>query len=53
MSPEPVVAIDALELPDGQHEAFREGWERARDYLSTQDQRREAHDIARGSARAL
>ena len=36
MSPEPVVLINAFEVPAGQDAAFLEGWERARDYLSTQ-----------------
>ena len=36
MSPDPVVLINAFEVPDGNDEAFLEGWERARAFLATQ-----------------
>jgi heme-degrading monooxygenase HmoA len=36
MNPEPVVLINAFEVPAGQDEAFLEGWERARAFLATQ-----------------
>ena len=36
MSPEPVVLINAFEVPEGQDEAFLEGWERVRAFLATQ-----------------
>jgi heme oxygenase (mycobilin-producing) len=36
MNPDPVVLINAFEVPDGQDEAFLEGWERARAFLATQ-----------------
>jgi heme oxygenase (mycobilin-producing) len=36
MSPDPVVLINAFEVPDGKDEAFLEGWERARTFLATQ-----------------
>jgi len=36
MSPNPVVLINAFEVPDGKDEAFLEGWERARAFLLTQ-----------------
>ena len=36
MSPDPVVFINAFEVPDGNDEAFLEGWERARAFLATQ-----------------
>ena len=37
MSTRPVVLINAFEVPPGEDDAFLEGWERARDYLSTQE----------------
>ena len=37
MQPEPVVLINAFEVPAGEDEAFLRGWERARDFLSTQE----------------
>ena len=36
MNPEPVVLINAFEVPEGEDEAFLEGWERGRDLLRTQ-----------------
>jgi heme oxygenase (mycobilin-producing) len=36
MSPNPVVLINAFEVPDGNDEAFLDGWERARAFLATQ-----------------
>jgi len=36
MSPDPVVLINAFEVPAGQDEAFLEGWERVRAFLATQ-----------------
>lgn len=36
MTPDPVVLINAFEVPDGQDEAFLEAWERARAFLATQ-----------------
>jgi len=36
MSPDPVVLINAFEVPEGQDEAFLEGWERTRAFLATQ-----------------
>jgi heme oxygenase (mycobilin-producing) len=36
MNPEPVVLINAFEVPEGEDEAFLAGWERQRDYLSSQ-----------------
>src|SRR5215469_6746737 len=37
MNGEPVVLINAFEVPDGQDEAFLQAWERARAFLSTQE----------------
>ena len=37
MNPDPVVLINAFEVPEGQDEAFLAGWERARAFLATQD----------------
>lgn len=37
MKPEPVVLINAFEVPEGEDEAFLRGWERAREFLSTQE----------------
>jgi heme oxygenase (mycobilin-producing) len=37
MNAEPVVLINAFEVPEGEDEAFLEGWERAREILSTQE----------------
>lgn len=37
MNPEPVVLINAFEVPEGEDEAFLQSWERARDFLATQD----------------
>ena len=37
MSTQPVVLINAFEVPPGEDDAFLEGWERARDYLSAQE----------------
>jgi heme oxygenase (mycobilin-producing) len=37
MTTEPVVLINAFEVPEGDDEAFLESWEQARAYLSTQD----------------
>jgi heme oxygenase (mycobilin-producing) len=37
MNPEPVVLINAFEVPAGEDEAFLEGWERTRAFLSVQD----------------
>lgn len=37
MNPEPVVLINAFEVPEGEDEAFLQGWERARQFLSTQE----------------
>jgi heme-degrading monooxygenase HmoA len=37
MNPQPVVLINAFEVPEGADDAFLEGWERARDFLSTQE----------------
>jgi heme-degrading monooxygenase HmoA len=36
MNPEPVVLINAFEVPEGQDEAFLAAWERSRAFLSTQ-----------------
>ncbi len=36
MNPDPIVLINAFEVPDGQDEAFLAGWERARAFLATQ-----------------
>jgi hypothetical protein len=37
MESEPVVLINSFEVPAEQDEAFVQGWERVRDFLSTQD----------------
>jgi heme oxygenase (mycobilin-producing) len=37
MNAEPVVLINAFEVPAGEDEAFLQSWERARQFLSTQD----------------
>ena len=37
MPAEPVVLINAFEVPEGEDDAFLEGWERSRDLLSTQE----------------
>jgi heme oxygenase (mycobilin-producing) len=37
MNPEPVVLINAFELPEGSDEAFLAGWERQREFLSAQE----------------
>jgi hypothetical protein len=34
MNPEPVVLINAFEVPEGEDEAFLDGWERQREFLS-------------------
>lgn len=36
MAPEPVILINAFEVAEGHDEAFLEGWERTRAFLSTQ-----------------
>jgi heme-degrading monooxygenase HmoA len=36
MNSEPVVLINAFEVPEGEDEAFLQGWERSRDFLATQ-----------------
>ncbi len=36
MNPDPVVLINAFEVPDGQDEAFLAAWESARAFLATQ-----------------
>jgi heme-degrading monooxygenase HmoA len=36
MQREPLVLINAFEVPEGEDEAFLQGWERAREFLSTQ-----------------
>jgi heme-degrading monooxygenase HmoA len=36
MNAEPVVLINAFEVPEGEDEAFLQGWERTREFLSTQ-----------------
>ena len=36
MNPEPVVLINAFEVPEGADEAFLQAWERARAFLATQ-----------------
>jgi heme oxygenase (mycobilin-producing) len=36
MAPQPVILINAFEVPEGQDEAFIEGWERSRAFLSKQ-----------------
>jgi heme-degrading monooxygenase HmoA len=37
MNGEPVVLINALEVPDGQDEAFLQAWGRTRAFLATQE----------------
>jgi heme-degrading monooxygenase HmoA len=37
MRREPVVLINAFEVPEGADEAFLQGWERARELLRTQE----------------
>jgi heme-degrading monooxygenase HmoA len=37
MNPELVVLINAFEVPDGEDEAFLDGWERQRKFLSAQE----------------
>jgi heme-degrading monooxygenase HmoA len=37
MNPEPVVLINAFEVPEGQDKAFLDGWERQRGFLSAQE----------------
>ena len=37
MTTEPVVLINAFEVPEGEDDAFLQGWERARDFLRTQE----------------
>jgi heme-degrading monooxygenase HmoA len=37
MNAEPVVLINAFEVPVGVDEAFLQGWERAREFLSAQE----------------
>lgn len=37
MNAEPVVLINAFEVPEGQDEAFLAAWERAREFLVTQE----------------
>jgi heme-degrading monooxygenase HmoA len=37
MQREPVVLINAFEVPEGEDEAFLQGWERAREFISTQE----------------
>jgi heme-degrading monooxygenase HmoA len=37
MRREPVVLINAFEVPEGADEAFLKGWERSRDFLATQE----------------
>ena len=37
MNPQPVVLINAFEVPEEADEAFLEGWERQREFLSAQD----------------
>jgi heme-degrading monooxygenase HmoA len=37
MTAEPVVLINAFEVPVGEDEAFLQGWERSRDFLSRQE----------------
>jgi heme oxygenase (mycobilin-producing) len=36
MNPEPIVLINAFEIPEGDDDAFLDAWERARTFLSTQ-----------------
>jgi heme oxygenase (mycobilin-producing) len=37
MTAEPVVLINAFEVPEGEDDAFLQGWERGRESLRTQD----------------
>jgi heme-degrading monooxygenase HmoA len=37
MQREPVVLINAFEVPEGADEAFLKGWERSRDFLARQE----------------
>jgi heme oxygenase (mycobilin-producing) len=37
VNPEPVVLINAFEVPEGADDAFLHGWERSREFLSTQE----------------
>jgi heme oxygenase (mycobilin-producing) len=37
MNPEPVVLINAFEVPEEDDEAFLSGWERQREFLSARD----------------
>lgn len=37
MTAEPVVLINSFEVPEGEDDLFLRGWERTRDFLSTQD----------------
>jgi heme-degrading monooxygenase HmoA len=37
MQSEPVVLINAFEVPEGEDETFLQGWERTRELLSTQE----------------
>jgi heme-degrading monooxygenase HmoA len=37
MQREPVVLINAFEVPEGEDDAFIRGWDRTREFLSTQD----------------
>jgi heme-degrading monooxygenase HmoA len=37
MNPEPVVLINSFEVPEGAEEVFLAGWERQREYLSSQE----------------
>ena len=36
MNPEPVILINAFEVPEGEDEAFLRGWECQREFLSAQ-----------------
>lgn len=37
MNPEPVVLINAFEVPEAEDETFLAGWERQRDFLTRQE----------------
>jgi heme oxygenase (mycobilin-producing) len=37
MNSEPVVLINAFEVPEGEDEAFLRGWERQREFLGTRE----------------
>jgi heme-degrading monooxygenase HmoA len=37
MNPEPVVLINAFEVPEGEDDAFLRGWDRQRELLSTRE----------------